>query len=424
MSNTQSLLDFIDASPTSFHAVTNLKNALISKNYHELQEQDNWSLQKGGKYFVTRADGSVVLFTIPKKWSADYAFKIIGAHTDSPCLKIKNNPISSNEGYQLLNIEIYGGVVLNSWFDRDLHFGGRLIVENENGVLEQKLVRIEKRLRIPRLAIHLDREVNKKGFTPNPQEHMFPIIGLSDTIDFKAWLQEETGVSGTILSWDLFLFDAQNSSFGGIENEFIYAPRLDNLASVHAAFMALQQSEIADNEVQMAVCFQHEEIGSKSQNGASSNFLEVTLKRIHAFVSNTEEAYYQAIARSFFISADMTHAVHPSYASMHDPNHQPSLGGGPVIKSNANMRYATDAFSIAKFKQWCKKAEVPFQDFCSRNDVGCGSTIGPMVAANLGMPTIDIGNPMLSMHSIREMCGTQDHDHIIKVFTEFYKTSS
>ena len=271
------------------------------------------------------------------------------------------------------------------------------------------------------MAIHLDREVNKKGFTPNPQEHMFPIIGLSDTINFEDWLREETGVSGTILSWDLFLFDAEKSSFGGINNEFIYAPRLDNLASVHASFEALQQATTTDNELQIAAYFQHEEIGSESQNGANSNFLEATLKRIHAFVSPQEETYFQTVARSFFISADMAHATHPSYATKHDANHKPRIGAGPVIKSNANMRYATDAFSIAKFKQWCKKANVPFQDFCSRNDIGCGSTIGPMVAAQIGIPTIDVGNPMLSMHSIREMCGTKDHEFIIAVFKEFYK---
>ena len=421
MSYAQSLLNFIDSSSTSFHVVANLKEALIGKNYKELQEKDMWTLEKGGKYFVTRADGSIIIFHTPKNWSASYAFKIIGAHTDSPCLKIKNNPISSKEGYQLLNIEVYGGVLLNSWFDRDLNFGGRLIVENEKGQLEQKIVAIDKKLRIPRLAIHLDREVNKKGFTPNPQEQMFPIIGLSNDITFEDWLQQETGITETILSWDLFLFDAEKSSLGGINNEFIYAPRLDNLASVHASYEALQLSEVSDNEVQMAAYFQHEEIGSESQNGANSNFLEATIKRIHAFISSEEETYYQAIARSFFISADMAHAVHPSYATKHDPNHKPHIGAGPVIKSNANMRYATDAFSIAKFKQWCKKAEVPFQDFCSRNDIGCGSTIGPMTASKIGIPTIDVGNPMLSMHSIREMCGTADHDYSIKVFAEFFK---
>jgi len=422
MSYTDSLLDFIDSSATSFHAVSNLKKELVEQDYQELYENETWSLQKNDKYFVCRADGSIIIFKTPKNWVVDYSFKIIGAHTDSPCLRIKNKPISTKEGYQLLNIEVYGGVLLNSWFDRDLHFGGRLVVENESGILEQKTVRIDKKLRIPRLAIHLDREVNKKGFTPNPQEHMFPIIGMSDTIDFEDWLAKEANISGNILSWDLFLFDAQESSYGGNDNEFIYAPRLDNLASVHASFEALKQVHASDKEVQMAVYFQHEEIGSASQNGASSNFLEVTLKRIHSSISAKEEEYFQTIANSFFISADMAHAVHPSYSEKHDPNHKPRIGEGPVIKSNANMRYATDAFSIAKFKQWCQKSNVPVQDFCSRNDIGCGSTIGPMVATNLGIPTIDVGNPMLSMHSIREMCGTKDHDYIIRVFTEFYKS--
>ena len=424
MSYTQNLLNFIDSSSTCFHVVTNLKEELTLLNYQELHEYGTWSLQKDEKYFVTRADGSIIIFNTPKNWTSDYALKIIGAHTDSPCLKIKSNPLSTKEGYQLLNVEIYGGVLLTSWFDRDLNFGGRLIIENELGELEQKTVSIKKKLRIPRLAIHLDREVNKQGFTPNPQEHMFPIIGLSDKICFEDWLKEETGVTGTILSWDLFLFDAEKSSFGGINNEFVYAPRLDNLASVHASFEALKQSKNTDNTVQMAVYFQHEEIGSESQNGAGSNFLEATLKRIHSFATANEEDYFKAIARSFFISADMAHAVHPNYQSKHDANHRPLIGDGPVIKSNANMRYATDAFSIAKFKQWCKKAHVPFQDFCSRNDIGCGSTIGPMTAAKIGIPTIDIGNPMLSMHSIREMCGTKDHNLIINVFTEFYKSDS
>jgi aspartyl aminopeptidase len=313
-------------------------------------------------------------------------------------------------------------VLLTSWFDKDLYFGGRIIIEDENGELEQRIIKIEKRLRIPRLAIHLDREVNKEGFKPNPQEHMFPVIGLDKDLKFEDWIQKEVGISGTILSWDLFLFDAEKSSLGGIHKEFIFAPRLDNLASVHASFEALQLSDDKINNVQMAVYFQHEEIGSESQNGANSNFLEATLKRIHGHISSNDETYFQTLARSFFISADMAHAVHPNYSDKHDSIHKPLIGSGPVIKSNANMRYATDAFSIAKFKQWCKKANIPFQDFCSRNDIGCGSTIGPMTAAKIGMPTIDVGNPMLSMHSIREMCGVKDHDAIIKVFAEFYKS--
>ncbi len=422
MSYAQSLLKFIDSSSTSFHAVENLKNELFEQDYQELKEEESWSLEKGGKYFVTRAEGSIVIFKTPQKWTKDYGFNIIGAHTDSPGLKIKNNPISTKEGYQLLNVEIYGGVLLTSWFDKDLYFGGRLIIENEKGELEQKTVKIEKRVRIPRLAIHLDREVNKQGFKPNPEEHMFPIIGLDKDMSFEDWIKHEIDLSGTILSWDLFLYDAEKSSLGGVNSEFIFAPRLDNLASVHASFEALKLAEPSANKVQMAVYFQHEEIGSESQNGAGSNFLEVTLKRIHNAISSSEESYFQTIASSFFISADMAHAVHPNYSEKHDKNHKPHIDAGPVIKSNANMRYATDAFSVAKFKQWCIKAAIPFQDFCSRNDIGCGSTIGPMTSAKIGIPTIDVGNPMLSMHSIREMCGVKDHDFIIKVFDEFYKS--
>ncbi|WP_010521144.1 M18 family aminopeptidase [Aquimarina agarivorans] len=421
MSYTKNLLNFIDANPTSFHVVDHLKKELLAQNYQELNEQDAWLLTEAKKYFVTRANGSIIIFKTPKQWTKDYSYKIIGAHTDSPCLKIKNNPIATKEGYHLLNIEVYGGVLLSSWFDKDLYFGGNVVVEDKAGVLKQHIVTVTKKLRIPRLAIHLDRDVNKQGFTPNPQEHMFPIIGLGGAINFEDWLKEAADIEGIILSWDLFLFDAEKSSFGGFYDEFIYAPRLDNLASVHASFEAIMNSDIPANEIQMAVYFQHEEIGSTSQNGAGSNFLEGTLKRIHHFLATNDEGFYQAIARSFFISADMAHAIHPSYSDKHDTSHKPRIGAGPVIKSNANMRYATDAFSIAKFKQWCHKAAIPYQNFCSRNDIGCGSTIGPMVAARIGIPTIDVGNPMLSMHSIREMCGTNDHCFIIKLFDEFYK---
>ena len=420
MQYVQNLLDFIDQSSTSFHAVENLKSDLLQKKYIELKEAEAWNLKSGQKYFVTRAEGSIIIFHTPKNWNQDYTFKIIGAHTDSPCLKIKNNPISKSKGYQMLNVEVYGGVLLTSWFDRDLFFGGRVIIENENGELISQIIDVKKRLRIPRLAIHLDRGVNNEGFKPNPQEHMFPVIGMSEELSFEEWVKQETDIKGNILSWDLFLYDAEKCSFGGVNNEFIYAPRLDNLASVHASYEALVESKLSENDIQIAAYFQHEEIGSTSQNGANSNFLEVVLKRIHHSKVESEESFYQTIAKSFFISADMAHAVHPNYSAKHDANHQPEIDKGPVIKSNANIRYATDAFSIAKFKQWCKKAKVPFQDFCSRNDIGCGSTIGPMTAANIGIPTIDIGNPMLSMHSIREMAGVKDHNYIIDLFKVFY----
>ena len=423
MNFSKDLLSFIDESSTAFHAVDVLEKRLLANNYIPLQESEAWDLKPQTAYFVSRAGGAIILFKTPNNWDSEAIYHIVGAHTDSPCLKLKNNPVSFKDGYQLLNVEVYGGVLINSWFDKDLLLGGKLVLENPDGSLQTELVRISKRLRIPRLAIHLDREVNKKGFVPNAQEHLFPVLGLGKDLDFNTWILQETGLQGRILSHDLFLFDAEASNFGGINEELIYAPRLDNLASVHASLSAMESVGFSDNTVQMAAYFQHEEIGSESQNGAGSNFLEATLKRLSQSVSDHSAHYYQTMAKSFFISADMAHAVHPNYASRHDAHHKPYLGKGPVIKSNANMRYATDAFAIARFKQWCHKAEVPYQDFCSRNDIGCGSTIGPMTAAKLGVPTIDIGNPMLSMHSIRELCSTIDHELIIEVFKEFYRAN-
>ena len=422
MSSVNSLLQFIDQSPTAFHAVASLEKTLMANNYIKLDETKSWELETNTKYFVTRSDASTIIFHTPHEITENTSFKIIGSHTDSPCLKVKSNPLSQKEGFQLLNVEIYGGVLLTSWFDKDLLLGGRVFIEDEKGKLSSKLITIDKKLRIPRLAIHLERNVNKEGFKVNPQEQMSPIMGLDSSLDFESWILKETGLTGTILSWDLFLFDAEKSSLGGMEEEFIYAPRLDNLASVHASFEALIQAENHKTDFQLAACFQHEEIGSTSQNGAESNFIEATLQRINAGMQVTDD-FYSILARSFFISTDMTHAVHPNYVGQHDPNHKPMLNKGPVIKSNANMRYATDGFSIALFKRLCKQANVPFQDFHTRNDMGCGSTIGPMVASKLGIPTIDIGNAMLSMHSIREMSGTKDHDLVIEVFKTFYKNS-
>ena len=421
MSYIQNLLQLLDQSPTSFHVVENLQQDLLSKSYQELKEGESWDLKPATKYFVTRAGGSIAIFHTPKNFTSTSSFKVIGTHTDFPGFKIKANPFSSKEGFELLNVEVYGGVILNSWFDRDLQIAGRVFYEDAQGDLQSKNVKLNTIVSIPRLAIHLDREVNKQGFKPNPQEHMFPVMGLAKDLKFEDWIAQENDIDGSILSWDLFLFDAQAASLGGINKEFIYAQGLDNVASVHASYEAILASDCSENDIQLAVAFQHEEIGSQSQNGANSNFLEAVLKRIAASTSANEQDYYAAIANSFCISADMTHGVHPNYSSLHDPNHKPKIGGGPVIKSNANMRYASDAFSVAKFKQWCNKAQVPVQDFCSRNDVGCGSTIGPMTAAKIGIATLDIGNPMLSMHSIREMSGTQDHEMLIEVFKEFYK---
>jgi len=416
----QKLLSFIDKSPTAFHTVASLISELEANGFQKLEESESWNIKESTHYYVCRADGSIIAFRTPSKWSKNSTFKIVGSHTDSPSLKVKSNPSTTKEGYQLLNIEVYGGALLTSWFDKDLLLGGRVLYEDHEGLLVSKLIELPSRLRIPRLAIHLDKKVNKEGFLVNPQEHLCPILGLQQDFDFEAWVKKETSIQGNLLSWDLFLFDAEKSSFGGINEEFIFASRLDNLASVHASLSALLASATHENDFLIGAFLQHEEIGSTSQNGANSNFMEAILKRMLLSFSEEQETFFRTIASSFFISTDMTHAVHPSYASAHDQQHKPMLNHGPVIKNNANMRYASDAFSIAKFKQWCHKAGVPFQDFCNRNDMGCGSTIGPMVSANLGIPTIDIGNAMLSMHSIREMAGVEDHNMMIDVFKAFY----
>ncbi len=272
--SSQELLAFIDKSSTSFHAVDVIQKKLDTLDYEQLIETEKWHISANSKYYITRADGSLLMIHTPKNISKSNPFKMIGAHTDSPCLKVKSNPTSIKSGYCMLNVEVYGGVLLSSWFDKDIQIGGRVFTENKAGELKSHLITLPYKLRIPRLAIHLDREVNKAGFKINAQEHVFPIMGLDTSISFdKLLLKEITNSDGlTILSTDLFLFDAQASSFGGVENEFIYAPRLDNLSSTHAALESLKTQDFHHDNFQVAVFFQHEEIGSKSQNGGDSNF--------------------------------------------------------------------------------------------------------------------------------------------------------
>ncbi|MFK7899546.1 MAG: M18 family aminopeptidase [Cyclobacteriaceae bacterium] len=414
----EQLLSFIDASPTAFHAVKTIQSELESEKTIVLDESDTWKLEENKLYSVTRDDASIIIFKTPKKINVNSSFRMIGAHTDSPCLKVKSNPTSTREGYQLLNIEVYGGVLLSSWFDKDLLIGGRVFTEDKAGNLTKHLIKLPYKIRIPRLAIHLDRKVNSEGFKVNAQTQLIPVMGLGENIDFSALIQQQLKTKEAVLSWDLFLFDSEPSSLGGLQKEFVYAPRLDNLGSVHASLSALLASATSTDKFQVAAYFHNEEIGSNTQNGAGSNFLHSVLERICSVTA--VDSFAQSMARSFFISADMAHAIHPNYTEAHDANHKPRLNQGPVIKSNANMRYATDGLTIAKFKQWCHQSKTAYQDFCTRNDMGCGSTIGPMTAAKLGVPTIDIGNPMLSMHSIREMAGTEDHKLLVNVFKTFY----
>jgi aspartyl aminopeptidase len=420
------LLEFIDRSPTPFHAVEKMKDKLSAQGYSELKESDAWELISNGKYFLTRNDSSLIAFIVGTKTKDASGFKIIGAHTDSPNLKLKPNPAYEKSGYLQLGVEVYGGVLLTTWTDRDLSLAGRIIIKGKKRP-QSKLVRFdEPLLRIPQLAIHLNRDVNEKGLTLNKQNHLPPIFSLAEkkgsTKDLlgKRVAQKLKCKSTDILNMELSLYDIQSGAIGGAEGEFIYSGRLDNLASCHAALQALTESKTKDPMTRVIAFYDHEEVGSESAQGAGSPFLKDVLERLTLESDSPRETFFRSMANSFFISADMAHAVHPNYPEKHDAKHMPVLNGGPVIKCNSNQRYATEGVSSAWFEILCKKAGVPVQKFVVRSDLGCGSTIGPITAANLGIRTVDVGNPMLSMHSIREMAGAKDHLPLIKAFKEYF----
>ena len=416
----QSLLEFIDRSPTPFHAVQEMTSALSNKGFIELKETEAWTLKPNGRYFLTRNDSSLIAFVV----GSEPEFKIIGAHTDSPNLRLKPQAVYAKNGYLQLGVEVYGGVLLSTWTDRDLSLAGRVILAGKKSPFT-KLVRFKQALlRIPQLAIHLNRNVNKKGLILNEQNHLPPIFSMQnkstpDEVLKKMVARELKCKPADIMGLDLSLYDTQPGALAGAEREFIFSGRLDNLASCHSAMHALTESTMKDQATRVIAFYDHEEVGSETAQGAGSPFLKDVLERIT--LSEKREGFLRAMANSFFISADMAHAIHPNYSDMHDSQHMPIINGGPVIKSNAGQRYATDAMSSVWFESLCKKAGIPVQKFVVRSDLGCGSTIGPITAANLGIRTVDVGNPMLSMHSIREMAGSNDHELLIRAFKEFFR---
>ena len=389
----------------------------------ELKETDAWMLKPNGRYFLTRNDSSLIAFVV----GSEPEFKIIGAHTDSPNLRLKPHAVYAKNGYLQLGVEVYGGVLLSTWTDRDLSLAGRVILSGKKKP-STKLVRFKQALlRIPQLAIHLNRNVNKKGLILNEQNHLPPIFSMQnksapDEVLKKMVARELKCKPADIMGLDLSLYDTQPGALAGAEREFIFSGRLDNLASCHSAMHALTESTIKDQATRVIAFYDHEEVGSETAQGAGSPFLKDVLERI--ILSEKREDFLRAMANSFFISADMAHAIHPNYSDMHDSQHMPIINGGPVIKSNAGQRYATDAMSSVWFESLCKKAGIPVQKFVVRSDLGCGSTIGPITAANLGIRTVDVGNPMLSMHSIREMAGSNDHELLIRAFKEFFRPVS
>ena len=422
-SNIQDLLDFIDASPSPWHVVTTSSERLTKAGFKALNEYEAWQLETGGRYFVTRGGSSIIAFTIGQNSLPISGFNMVGAHTDSPGLRLKPHAAFSSDGLIRIGVEVYGGPILATFADRDLSMAGRVNVRIANG-FETRLIKFDKPLlRLPNLAIHMNREVNDKGLKFNKQTEL-PLLfgesanGIEADAQFLGHIAKSIKVEvKDIINFELNVFDTQKGIIWGANQEFIADSQLDNLASCHAALSALLANKKPNNT---AICalFDHEEVGSESATGASGSFLADIVERISLHLNKEEKL--RALANSFFISADMAHAFHPNHAGSYEPCHHVHINKGPVIKTNANQRYATNAESAARFIRLCEHAGVPYQEYAHRTDLGCGSTIGPIVASRLGVASVDVGSPMWAMHSLRESTGVLDHAYMIKVLTTYY----
>lgn len=423
----QNLIDFTYESPTAFHAVENLKNTLNEKGFIHLKEEDRWELKKEGKYYITKNDSALIAFVVGTGDVAEHGFKLIGAHTDAPTFRIKPNPeMVAENTYVKLNTEVYGGPILNTWFDRPLSVAGRVMLRGENPLNPvTRLVNINKPiLIIPNLAIHMNRDVNN-GVALNRQKDVLPMIGLvNETLEKDKYLlntiAKELNVEACeILDFDLFLYEYEKGCIMGLSEEFISTPRLDDLSMVHAGIKALLDSKVTKG-TNVMVCFDNEEVGSTTKQGADSNLLAHLLERIVLNLGGDKEDYFRALTKSFMISADLAHAVHPNSPEKHDPINKPVINKGPVIKVSANQKYTSDAESVAVYVAICEKAGVPYQKFVNRSDAAGGSTIGPINSSHLHIRSVDMGSPILAMHSVRELGGVMDHYYTTKSFEEFF----
>ena len=409
----QQLLDFLQNSPTPFHATLSLEKELKEAGFTLLKEADVWNLSLGEKYYVTRNDSSLIAFVYGSNL-IEKGLMMVGAHTDSPALKLKPNTIIHKKGYIQLGVEVYGGALLNPWFDRDLSLAGRVSGLNAQGDLVHELINFKRPIAlIPSLAIHLDKDANKNR-TINAQTDIPPILMQSEEeISFTEILIKESGLK-EVLDFELLFYDTQKPAFVGFNNDFLASARLDNLLSCYVGLQAIK--EASSSQGALLICSDHEEVGSESTSGAGGTFLQSVLQRI----SPHHEDYARMVNASMMISADNAHGVHPNFIAKHDENHGPLLNHGPVIKINANQRYASNSQTVSAFKLLCKKADVSYQSFVTRTDMGCGSTIGPITATKIGVKTLDIGLPTFAMHSIRETAGYKDAYDLYKVLKVYF----
>ncbi len=418
------LSNFLKRASTPWHTIALLQEKLKKKGFRALSETQPWSLEAGCAYYCNKDDSALIAFRCPEDMAKEPRGLWIASHVDSPGLRPKPKPIIEKEGFQLLDVEVYGSPLLHSWIDRDLKLGGRLIFRKKGKAeIHSRLWTAPYKLCIPQLAIHLNREVNKEGFKLNAQNHIFPLLASKGgTGDFWNSLYAGLKEDEELLDFDLTLFDSTEPSFLGMTGEFLQASRLDDLAMVHASLKALAEENVKPHKNQITGCmfFNHEEVGSGTINGADSFLFQGFLERLYTALGKSRIEMMAILGRSFLISADMAHALHPQYPEKHDKLHKPLLNGGPVIKWNENARYTTTGKTAAQFRLWAADAGVRVQDFSSRNDLSCGSTIGPVTSCRLGMPALDVGNPMLSMHSLREMAGVLDHRRMIQIFTQAF----
>jgi len=399
------LVAYLDGSPSPWHAVSSAAERLLDAGFAPVRLDEPWAeLPRAG--FVTRG-GALVAFRAPDR-ARVAPFRIVGAHTDSPCLRVKPRPDAGGLGWRQLAVEVYGGVLLNSWLDRDLGVAGRVVLADGS---EADVAVHEAVCRVPQLAIHLDRDVNDKGLVLDKQQHLTPVWGTGHASegDFARWLADQMELDVAELAWwELCLFDRTPASTLGADSSLLASGRIDNLVSCWAGVDALVRASGDAPDVQVVALFDHEEVGSESVTGAAGPLLEHVLERLTLAAGGDRGAHLAALAGSACVSADNAHAVHPNYPERHEPAHRPLVGGGPAIKVNANQRYATSAATARSFQVACDAAGVPWQVFVSRNNVPCGSTIGPITATRLGIATVDVGVPQLSMHSARELCGVDD----------------
>ncbi|MDQ1027831.1 aspartyl aminopeptidase [Streptomyces umbrinus] len=408
--HTDDLMSFLAASPSPYHAVANAAERLEKAGFRQVAETDAWDGTSGGKYVLR--GGAIVAWYVPEGAEPHTAFRIVGAHTDSPNLRVKPRPDSGAHGWRQVAVEVYGGPLLNSWLDRDLGLAGRLSLRDGS----TRLVNIDRPLlRVPQLAIHLDRSVTSDGLKLDKQRHLQPIWGLGNDVrdgDLIRFLEEESGLTeGETTGWDLMVHSIEPPAYLGRDKELLAGPRMDNLLSVHAGTAALTAVATADEPlsyIPVLAAFDHEENGSQSDTGADGPLLGSVLERSVFARGGSYEDRARAFAGTVCLSSDTGHAVHPNYAERHDPTHHPRAGGGPILKVNVNNRYATDGSGRAVWAAACEKADVPFQTFVSNNSMPCGTTIGPITAARHGIKTVDIGVAILSMHSARELCGATD----------------